>query len=117
MKAEYETLTSLPGDAPLKEESVDPAKCSNENVGVDPGHNRESKTDGSVTLSMHEDGTPAKGLMCGNGMTGEDTIENSKITNVALSKSNEKTLAEACGERHTLKKLPADSNKKCEVEG
>lgn len=46
----------------------------------DPETRRESKHDGILTLSIHEDGKSACVAICGDGEKGDDAMDNAKIT-------------------------------------
>lgn len=66
-------------DVPLPDESCDP-DCWACEVGAELEHAAETKTDGSLRSSEHENGMSAWVLICGDGAAGEDAMVNAKVT-------------------------------------
>lgn len=76
-------------------------------MGTELEHAAETKTDGSLRSSEHENGESACVLICGDGAAGEDAIVNAWVTKKTLKKSkNVFEPSEACGEAHTFYEVP-----------
>lgn len=105
-KAIYVAKTESSSDVPLHDESWDPDCCAWE-VGTELEHAAETKTDGSLRSSEHENGESACVLICGDGAAGEDAIVNACVTCSTFKKPKDVfEPSEACGEAHTLYGVP-----------
>lgn len=74
-------------------------------VGDDVVYNVELKIDGFVVFFCYEDGYFVRGVIRGDGMMGEDIMENLKMICNILFKMKCDLLIEVCGEVYMLKCL------------
>lgn len=106
-------MTSLSGNIHLEVEAIEPHECACKLSNEDPETRRETKPDGILTLSIHEDGWSTCVAIWGDGACGDDAIDNAKITCSTLSASygiGHLKSPETCGETSTFRIAPEESN-------